>query len=159
MSQKTAFKLDEEWENAIYGVWHLFISDTITLKKYQLFDLNVKGQRQMWSCWYMTHPLNRLMIVGMWLYNDERVSHVPSWSQFDLDLWPWGQIFYLRVLTTHCLMIIHGTPPYQISLIYRKNKKGYDSDTITLKKYQLFDLNVKGQRQNVVMLVHQTSKR
>ena len=29
-------------------------------------------------------------------------------------------------------------------------------DTITLKKYQLFDLMVKGQRQNVVMLVHDT---
>jgi hypothetical protein len=59
--------------------------------------------------------------------------------------------------TTHCRMIIHGTPTYQISLIYRKKQKGYDSDTITLKKYQLFDLNVKGQRQNVVMLVHDTA--
>ena len=29
-------------------------------------------------------------------------------------------------------------------------------DTITLKKYQLFDLKVKGQRQTVVMLVHDT---
>ena len=58
--------------------------------------------------------------------------------------------------TTHCLMIIHGTPTYQLSLIYRKKQKGYDSDTITLNKYQLFDLNVKGQRQNVVMLVHDT---
>ena len=58
--------------------------------------------------------------------------------------------------TTHRLMIIHGTPTYQISLIYRKRQKGYDSDTITLKKYQLFDLDVKGQRQNVVMLVHDT---
>ena len=58
--------------------------------------------------------------------------------------------------TTHCLMIIHGTPTYQISLIYCKKQKGYDSDTITLKKYQLFHLNVKGQRQNVVMLVHDT---
>ena len=56
--------------------------------------------------------------------------------------------------TTHRLMIIHGTLKYQISLIYRKRQKGYDSDTITLKKYQLFDLKVKGQRQNVVMLVH-----
>jgi hypothetical protein len=53
------------------------------------------------------------MIFGMWLYNDE--------TRF---------------------MIIHGTPTYQISLIYRKRQKGYDSDTITLKKYQLFDLNV-----------------
>ena len=44
------------------------------------------------------------------------------------------------------LMIIHGTPTYQISLIYRKRQKGYDSDTITLKKYQLFDQKVKGQR-------------
>jgi hypothetical protein len=58
--------------------------------------------------------------------------------------------------TTHRLMVIHGTPTYQISLIYRKRQKGYDSDTITLKKYQLFDLKVKGQRQNVVMLVHDT---
>ena len=58
--------------------------------------------------------------------------------------------------TTHRLMIIHGTPTYQISLIYRKRQKCYDSDTITLKKYQLFDLKVKGQRQNVVMLVHDT---
>jgi hypothetical protein len=54
-------------------------------------------------------------------------------------------------------MIIHGTPStYQISLIYRKRQKGYDLDTITLKKYQLFDLKLKGQRQNVVMLVHDT---
>ena len=53
-------------------------------------------------------------------------------------------------------MIIHGTTTYQISLIYRKRQKGCDSDTITLKKYQLFDLKVKGQRQNVVMLVHDT---
>ena len=53
-------------------------------------------------------------------------------------------------------MVIHGTPTYQISLIYRKRQKGYDSDTITLKTYQLFDLKVKGQRQNVVMLVHDT---
>jgi hypothetical protein len=59
--------------------------------------------------------------------------------------------------TTHRLMIIHGTPTYQISLIYRKRQKGYDSDTITLKTYKLFDLKVKGQRQNVVMLVHDTS--
>ena len=51
-------------------------------------------------------------------------------------------------------MIIHGTPTHQIPLIYRKKQKGYDSDTITLKKYQLFDLKVKGQKQNVVMLVH-----
>jgi hypothetical protein len=65
----------------------------------------------------------------MWLYNDETVSHVPSLSQFDLDLWPWSQIFY-----------------------YRKRQKSYDSDTITLQKYQLFDLEVKGQRQNVVNL-------
>ena len=57
---------------------------------------------------------------------------------------------------THCLMIIHGTPTYQISLIYRKRQKGYDSDTITLQAYQLFDLELKGQRQNVVMLVHDT---
>ena len=33
--------------------------------------------------------------------------------------------------TTHRFMIIHGTPTYQISLIYRKRQKGYDSDTIT----------------------------
>ena len=46
--------------------------------------------------------------------------------------------------TTHRFMIIHGTPTYQISLIYRKRQKGYDSDTITLKTYQLFDLKVKG---------------
>ena len=57
----------------------------------------------------------------------------------------------------------HDTPShdytltYQISLIYRKRQKSYDSDTITLQKYQLFDLEVKGQRQNVVMLVHETS--
>jgi hypothetical protein len=37
--------------------------------------------------------LDRLMIFGMWLYNDGTVSHVPSLSQFDLDLWPWDQIF------------------------------------------------------------------
>jgi outer membrane cobalamin receptor len=35
------------------------------------------------------------------------------------------------------------TPTYQISLIYRKSQKNYDSDTITLQKYQLFDLKVK----------------
>ena len=29
-------------------------------------------------------------------------------------------------------------------------------DTITLQTYQLFDLELKGQRQNVVMLVHGT---
>ena len=58
--------------------------------------------------------------------------------------------------TTRRFMIIHGTPTYQISLIYRKRHKGYDSDTITLKKYQLFDLKVKGERQNVIMLVHDT---
>ena len=53
-------------------------------------------------------------------------------------------------------MIIHGTPTYQISLLYRKRQKGYDSDTISLQKYLLFDLKVKGQRQNVVMFVHDT---
>ena len=58
--------------------------------------------------------------------------------------------------TTHRFKIIHGTPTYPISLIYRKRHKGYDSDTITLQKYQLFDLKVKGERQNVIMLVHDT---
>ena len=53
--------------------------DTITLKKYQLFDLKVKGQTEV----TMEH--------------DTR------------------------------LMIIHGTPTYQISFIYRKRQKGYDS--------------------------------
>ena len=46
------------------------------------------------------------------------------------------------------------TPTYQISLIYRKRQNSYDSDTITLQNYQLFDLEVKGQRQNVVILVY-----
>ena len=46
------------------------------------------------------------------------------------------------------------TPTYQISLIYRKRQNSYDSDTITLQNYQLFDLEVKGQGQNVVMMVH-----
>ena len=32
-------------------------------------------------------------------------------------------------------------------------------DTITLQTYQLFDLELKGQRQNVVMLVHDTPSR
>ena len=59
--------------------------------------------------------------------------------------------------TTHRFMIIYGTPTYQISLIYRKRQKGYDSETITLQKYQLFDLKVKDQRQSVVMLVHDTT--
>jgi hypothetical protein len=36
------------------------------------------------------------------------------------------------------------TPTYQISLIYRKRQNSYDSDTITLQNYQLFDLEVKG---------------
>jgi len=49
------------------------------------------------------------------------------------------------------------TPTYQISLIYHKRQKSYDSDTITLKKYPLFDLEVKGQGQNVVMMVHDTT--
>jgi hypothetical protein len=85
-----------------------YCPDTITLQKYQLFDLKSKVKlRSRWN-------------------------------------------------TTHCLMIIHGTPTYQISLIYRKRQEGYESDTITLKKYKLFDLNVKGQRQNVVMFVHDT---
>jgi hypothetical protein len=48
------------------------------------------------------------------------------------------------------------TPAFQISLIYRKRQKGYDSETIALQKYKLFDLEVKVQRQNVVMLVHDT---
>ena len=48
------------------------------------------------------------------------------------------------------------TSTYQISLIYRKRRKSYDSETITLQKYQLCDLEVKGQRQNVVMLGHDT---
>ena len=48
------------------------------------------------------------------------------------------------------------TPTYQISLIYLKRQKSYDWDTKTLKKYQLFDLEVKGQGQNVVMMAHDT---
>jgi hypothetical protein len=85
-------------------------TQTNTLKKYQLFDLKVKGQ------------------TG----GHDRTRHTVSW------------------------LFIHGTPTYQISFIYRKRQIGYDSDTIALKKYQLFDLKVKGQRQNVVMLVHDT---
>jgi hypothetical protein len=48
------------------------------------------------------------------------------------------------------------TPTYQISLIYRKRQNSYDSHTITLQTYLLFDFEVKGQRQNVVMFVHDT---
>ena len=35
------------------------------------------------------------------------------------------------------------TPTYQISLIYRKRQKRYDSDTITLQKYQLSEVKDK----------------
>ena len=72
------------------------------------------------------------------------------------------QLFYLKVKGQSEVTKEHDTPShdysptYQISLIYRKRQKSYDSDTITLQKYQLFDLEVKGQRQNVVMLVHDT---
>ena len=51
----------------------------------------------------------------------------------------------------------HRSNKKDISKIIQENRqKSYDSDTITLQKYQLFDLEVKGQRQNVVMLVHDT---
>ena len=48
------------------------------------------------------------------------------------------------------------TPTYQISLIYLKRQKSYDSHTKTLQKYKLFDLEIKGQGYNVVMMVHDT---
>jgi hypothetical protein len=72
------------------------------------------------------------------------------------------QLFYLKVKGQIEVTMEHDTPThdytpaYQISLIYRKRQKSYDSDTITLQKYKLFYLEVKGQRQNVVMLVHDT---
>ena len=72
------------------------------------------------------------------------------------------QLFDLKVKVKFEVTMEHDTPShdytptYQISLIYRKRQKSYDSDTITLQKYKLFDLEVKGQRQNVVMLVHDT---
>jgi hypothetical protein len=45
------------------------------------------------------------------------------------------------------------TPTYQISLVYRKGQKSYDSDAITLQKYQLFDLKVKDERVNDIWYV------
>jgi hypothetical protein len=44
--------------------------------------------------------------------------------------------------------------PFQIKKI--KNEGHRHSKIKIFKKYQLFDLKVKGQRQNVVMLVHDT---
>ena len=57
---------------------------------------------------------------------------------------------------------VHDTPPYghaptyQISLTYLERQKCYGPDKKKLFKTQLFDLKVKGQRQNVVMFVHDT---
>ena len=55
--------------------------------------------------------------------------------------------------TTHRFKIIHGTPTYPISLIYLKRQKVI-AHTNTLKKYQLFDLKVKGQTE--VTMEHDT---
>jgi hypothetical protein len=57
------------------------------------------------------------------------------------DLKVKGQI---EVTMEHDTPSHDDTPTYQISLIYHKRQKSYDSETITLQKYQLFDLEVKG---------------
>jgi hypothetical protein len=78
-------------------------------------------------------------------------KHLKKYQLFNLKVK--GQI---EVTMEHDTPSHDYTPTYQISLIYRKRQKSYDSDTITLQNYQLFDLEVKGQRQNVVMLVYDT---
>ena len=78
-------------------------------------------------------------------------KHLKKYQLFDLKVK--GQI---EVTMEHDTPSRDYTATYQISLIYRKRQKSYDSDTITLQKYQLFDLEVKSQRQNVVMLVYDT---
>ena len=127
----------------------------------KIFDLKVKGQgqtvimmvRETLSHHYTTTYqlsltyLKRQKVIAKTQTHFKNINYLTLKSKVKLRS---------RWNTTHCLMIIHGTPTYQLSLICRKKQKGYDSDTITLKKYQLFDLNVKGQRQNVVMLVHDT---
>jgi hypothetical protein len=70
-----------------------YCTDTTTLKKYQLFDLKVKG------------PIEVTM-------EHDTPSH-------------------------------DYTPTYQISLIYHKRQKSYDSDTITLQKYHYLTLRSK----------------
>jgi hypothetical protein len=78
-------------------------------------------------------------------------KHLKEYQLFDLNVK--GQI---EITMVHDTPSYDYTPTYQISLIYCKRQKSYDSDTITLQKYELFDLEVKGQRQNVVMLVYGT---
>jgi hypothetical protein len=69
-----------------------------------------------------------------------RGCHVPTWPHF--CLWPQGQIIdifeVIEVTMEHDTPSRDYTPTYQISLIYRKKQNSYDSDTITLQKYQLF---------------------
>ena len=93
---------------AILNFINSYCPDTKTLQKYQLFDLEVKGQGQ----------------------TDVKMARDTSSHDF--------------------------TPTYQISLIYLKRQQSYDLDTKTFKKYQSFDLEVKGQGQNVFMMVHDT---
>ena len=80
-------------------------------------------------------------------------KHLKNYQLFDLEFKGQGQTAVMMI----CETLSHDyTTTYQMSLIYLKRQKSYDSDTKTLQKYQLFDLEVEGQGQNVVMMVHDT---
>jgi hypothetical protein len=70
------------------------------------------------------------------LFNLNGFANILSVDQL-FDLKDKGQI---DVTMEHDTPSHDYTPTYQISLIYRKRQKSYDSDTITLQKYKLFDL-------------------
>ena len=52
-----------------------------------------------------------LTIFGIWIYHNEKMWHVHSWSRFDVDLWPQGQIqrllscLHVRPVTSVCFDI------------------------------------------------------
>ena len=85
----------------IFGTWVYHHETMCHVHIWSLFDIGLWSQGQIYRVFDMfSCPAHNffmvwqwLTIFGTWMYHHETMCHVHSWSRYDLELWPQGQIY------------------------------------------------------------------
>ena len=84
----------------IFGTWMYHHETMCLVHSWSRYDLELRPQGQIYRVFDMFSCLAHnffmvwhwLTIFGTWMYHHETMCHVHSWSRYDLELWPQGQI-------------------------------------------------------------------
>ena len=86
--------------HTIFGTWVYHHETTCCVHSWPLYDLDIWPiykwggiLSELYSLFLSCLIWRLLTIFGTWVYYQDRMGQVHSWSRYDVELWPQGQIY------------------------------------------------------------------